>query len=256
MMKKFLRPDLLPFLTLIGGLVGFLLRLWTLGSGPDAEALYAPQPVAWVLLWAVSILVLALIRWQAGRLRVDGTHADCYPASPTAAVGNVLAAVGILVPSLDMILSGYDVLSTAGGVLGVLSAVCLIPVAVARYQGKQPWFLLHFPPCLFLAMRIFDQCRDWSGHSQLGVFLIPFLALIFLLVAAHQKTTFDVGLGVRKKSVFWSLSSAYLCIVSLADQDDMLFFGCMAIWMITDLCTLRPLKAPVPAEEEATNEEE
>lgn len=255
-MKKILRPDTLPFLALLGGVVGFLLRLWTLGSGPDAEALYEPQPVAWVLLWAVSILVLALIRWQAGRLKVDGTHADCYPASVTAAIGNVLAAVGIALPALDMLQSGYDLLSKAGGILGILSMVCLIPVAVARYQGKQPYFLLHFPPCLFLALRIFDQCRSWSGHSQLGVFLIPFLALIFLLVATHQKTTFDVDLGVRKQSVFWSLSSAYLCIVSLADRTDMLFFGCMAIWMITDLCSLRSLKAPVPAEEETTNEEE
>lgn len=255
MMKKLLRPDLLPFLTLIGGLAGFLLRLWTLGTGPDAEALYQPQPTAWVLLWAVTILVLALIRWQAGRLKVDGTHADCYPASITAAVGNLLAAVGIAVPALDMLLHGTDLLSTIGGILGCLSLVCLIPVAVARYQGKQPWFLLHFAPCLFLALRIFDRCRDWSGHSQLGVFLLPFLALIFLLVASYQKTTFDVDLGVRKNSVFWSLSSAYLCIVALADKDDMLFFGCMAIWMLADLCSLLPLKAPVPAAEETPSEE-
>lgn len=255
-MKKILRPDTLPFLTLTGGLVGFLLRLWTLGSGPDAEALYQPQPVAWVLLWAVSILLLVIIHRQSRRLKVDGTHEECYPASITAAIGNLLAAVGILVPALGMITGGTDLLATLGGILGVLSTVCLIPVAVDRYQGKQPWFGLHFPPCLFLALRIFDSCREWSGHSQLGVFLIPFLALIFLLLAAHQKTTFDVDMGQRKKSVFWSLSSAYLCLVALADQENMLFFGCMAIWMITDLCSLAPLKAPAPAVEETTIEED
>ena len=252
-MKKLLAPDYLPFLTLLGGLLGVLCRLWTFGDGPSIENLYAPQPVAWTLLWLVSGLTAAAIFFGSRSLTTDAVHGHSYPRSLTAAIGNVAGALGILSVAVPALSGGADVLSTVGSVLGVLAGICLLVVAVLRYQGKQPSFLLHVPACLFMACYLFTACRGWSDLSQLGVFLMPFLALTFLMLAAFQKTTFDVDLGDRKKSLFWSLISAYLCIISLADQTRMLFFGCMVVWMITDLPSLRAL--PVEEEQPVTENE-
>ena len=42
-MKRIFKPDLAPLAVLFGGVAGFLLRLWTLGSGPDEQGLYEPM---------------------------------------------------------------------------------------------------------------------------------------------------------------------------------------------------------------------
>ena len=217
-MKKILTPDYLPFLTLTGGLLGFLCRFRTFGAGPNSEALYTPQPVAWTLLWLVSALTVAGIILGCRGMVTGTLHEHSYPRSLTSAIGTVAGAVGILSVSLPLLTAGADRLSLIGGILGTLSGVCLFVVAVLRHQGKQP-------------------------HFQLGLFLIPFLALTTLMLASHRKVTFDVDLGDRKNSVFWSLTAAYLCIVSMADQSQLLFFGCMTVWMLADLPSLRPIPA-------------
>ena len=242
-MKKILTPDYLPFLTLTGGLLGFLCRFRTFGAGPNSEALYTPQPVAWTLLWLVSALTVAGIVLGCRGMVTGTLHEHSYPRSLTSAIGTVAGAVGILSVSLPLLTAGADRLSLIGGILGTLSGVCLFVVAVLRHQGKQPHFLLHTPACLFLAVHLFVTCRGWSDLSQLGLFLIPFLALTTLMLASHRKVTFDVDLGDRKNSVFWSLTAAYLCIVSMADQSQLLFFGCMTVWMLADLPSLRPIPA-------------
>lgn len=253
-MKKFLRPKHLPTVVLLASVLGFLLRLWTLGAGPDNEGLYQPQPLAWALLWIVTALTLAAIVLSAGRLKNPGTYGDNFPASVLSAAGAAVAAFAILFSGLSAMTSATDILTSITGIAGVVGGVCMVLVAFARFRGENPGMLYHVVVCLFFALRIFGCCRDWSNEPQIAVFLFPFLASICVMLAAYQLTCFDVGLGKRRHSLFWSLSGIYFCILALPSGEDRLFYCAMAIWLATNLCSLRPLKRK-PVVEDAPAEE-
>lgn len=259
-MKKYLHPKFLPILVPTAGLLGLLLRLWTMGKGPDAEGLYAPQPFAWTLLWIVTALTLLAVVLTSARLKNPGRYCDNFPASPIGAAGHLVAALGIMMSGLAFLTSGTNLMTTLTGILGVGSAVCLLLLGFARYQGKKTSFLLHVVPCLFFALRIFLLCRVWSNEPQVGVFLFPFLASICVMLASYHLACFDVNLGNRRISLFWSLSGVYFSMLALPGGEPVFYIG-MTAWLLTNLCSLRPLKArkpqsapennPVPAPETA-----
>lgn len=262
-MKKYLHPKYLPILVPIASVLGLLLRLWTMGGGPDESGLYAPQPLAWVLLWMVSIVTLAGIVFLSNGLKNPGRYSDNFPPSVISAAGCGAAALAIVFSSLTTLVGAVDLLATITGILGLVSAVALVLVALARYQGKKPSFLMHTVICLFLALRVFDRCKHWSNVTQTGVFLFQFLASICVMLAAYQLCCFDVNLGNRRRSLFWNLATVYFCALALPMGEEPLFYGGMLLWMISNLCSVRPIKAakaqgtdseepnPEPAEETA-----
>jgi hypothetical protein len=244
-MKKYLHPKFLPILVPVAGLLGLLLRLWIILPGPDPEGLYAPQPFAWTLLWIVTILTLAAVVVMSARLKVPGKYTDNFPASVPGAIGSALAALGIIL-SKQVFPIGSDLLSTLTSILGIISAAVLVLAALNRYQGKKSSFLLHAIPCLFFALRIFMLCRVWSSETQTGVFLFQFFASICVMLASYQLACFDVNLGKRRSSLFWSLSGVYFCLLALPGSNEPLFYAAMALWLLTNLCSLWPMKARKP----------
>lgn len=254
-MKKYLHPKFLPLLVPTAGLLGLLLRLWTIGDGPDPEGLYEPQPVAWTLLWIVTILTLGAVVLLSARLKNPGRYSDNFPASPVGAAGHVLAALGIMISGLTILTSAENLLASLTGILGVGSAVCLLLLGFARYQGKKTSFILHVAPCLFFALRIFVLCRAWSNEPQISVFLFQFLASICAMLASYHLACFDVNLGKRKASLFWSLSGVYFSMLALPRSDEPVFYIGMAAWLLTNLCSLRPLKARKPQSAPESNPE-
>lgn len=240
-MNKFLRPIHLPLITVGAGLLGLLLRIWTIGKGPDAETLYEPQAFAWVLLWIVTALALGLVFFTARQLKDRGSFSDNFPASPVAAVGCGLGAVGTVLSALQLLTSARGTMATVGGVLGLAAGLGLVVTAIARFRGTVPNFLCHTAVCLFFAVQIFCQCRIWSDEPQVGVFVFPFLAMICAMLAAFQLAAFDAGMGKRRASVLWSLSGVYFSLLALPGNANWLFYGCIALWLLTDLCSLRPL---------------
>jgi hypothetical protein len=243
-MKKYLHPKYLPILVPLASILGVLLRLWTMGGGPDRDGLYAPQPFAWVLLWMVSFCILAGIYLLSKGLKNPGKYADNFPASPVAAVGCLAAALGVIFSSISTMVSAEDLLSTITGILGLLSAVALGYTGYARLKGVRPSFLLHTVICLYLALRVFDCCKHWSNVTQTGVFLFQFLASVCIMLATYQRCCFDVDLGKRSSHLFWSLSGVYFCALALPIGEDAVFYGAFLLWLMTNLCSVRPIKAP------------
>ena len=255
-MKKYLHPRFLPIIVPIASVLGFLLRLWTMGSGPDEEGLYAPQTAAWVLLWIVTGLTLLSILLLSGRLKHPGRYIDNFPKSVLGAAGCAVGAFGMMYSSLSNLNASGDLLANLTGVLGVISAVALLLTAFSRYQGQKPSFVMHVVPCLFLALRIFDRCKHWSNETQTAVFLFQFLASACVMLATYQLCCFDVNLGQRKSSLFWSLSGVYFCVLALPMGEEPVFYAGMALWLMTNLCSVRPLRvakpeAAAPVQEEA-----
>lgn len=253
-MKKYLHPKFLPILIPAAGLLGLVLRLWTMGDGPDQEGLYAPQPLAWTLLWGITIVTLAAIVLLSARLKNPGRYCDNFPPSRIGAAGNALASLGIMISALTILISAADLLASITAILGIVSAMALILAAFARYSGKKPSFVLHAITCLFFALRIFQQCKGWSNIPQIGVFLFQFLASICVMLATYQFACFDVNLGKRRISLFWSLSGVYFSLLSLPGGEEPLFYAGMAIWLLTNLCSVRPLKARKPPQTEPAPE--
>lgn len=247
-MRKYFHPTFLPILVPIASVLGLLLRLWTLGGGPDKEGLYAPQPLAWALLWIVTVLTLAGIFTLTRRLKNPGRYFDNFPRSLLGAAGCAAAGLGVIWSSMATLVAGGDLLATLTGILGIVSAVALLLTAAARYQSKKPSFALHAIPCLFFALRVFDRCKHWSNVTQTGAFLFQFLASICVMLAAYQLCCYDVNMGNRKSSLFWSLSAVYFCALALPMGEELFFYAGMLLWLMTNLCSVRPLKSAKPQE--------
>ena len=242
-MKKYLHPTYLPILVPLASILALALRLWTIGGGPDSEGLYAPQPLAWVLLCLVSAVTLAGIFTLTRRLRNPGRYNDNFPASPLGAAGCAAGALGILYSALPPLFAAQDLLSSLCGILGIVSGAALLLCAVSRLRGKKPSFILHVITCLYFALRIFDCCKHWSNVTQIGAFLFQFLASICIMLATYQMCCFDVNLGNRPSYLLWSLSGVYFCVLALPMGEDIFFYAGMLLWLMLNLCSLRPMKA-------------
>ena len=245
-MKKFLHPTYLPILVPLASILALALRLWTMGGGPNSEGLYAPQPLAWALLALVTVLTLAGIFTLTRRLKNPGRYADNFPASPLGAVGCVAGSLGILFSALTTLFAAQDLLSKLTGILGLVSTLALLLTAVARFRGAKPNFVFHVVTCLYFALRIFDCCKHWSNVTQIGAFLFQFLASICVMLASYQLCCFDVNLGNRPSSLLWSLSGVYFCVLALPMGENIYFYAGMLLWLMLNLCSLRPMKAPQP----------
>lgn len=255
-MKKYLHPTFLPLLVPLAAVLGMALRLWTMGGGPDAAGLYPRQPLPWILLWLVTALTVACIYVLTRGLKNPGRYCDNYPASILGAAGCAAGGAGILYCAITALTAANLLLTTLSGWLGIVAGVCLVGTAVVRFKGTKPPFVLHLVPCLYFALRIFDCCRHWSNITQSGMFIFQFLASVCVMLATYQMCCFDVNLGNRRSSLLWSLSGVYFCALALPVGEDLWFYGGMMLWLMTNLCAVRPLKVNKPAATEATAEAE
>ena len=261
-MKRFVNSKSIPVLVLLSSLVAVLLRIWTRGGGPDEGGLFAPKPLVWTLLWLLTVGVIgatgAVLFTRRG-LKNPGTYRDNYPKSMVAGLCAVPAAVTFLAggyiqlrASVGFALPETTAVDTVTGIFGLVAGLCLLLSAAHRCMGRKPFFLINGLICLYLAVRLFNRCQIWNKEPQMGDLVFPFLASMTLMLAAYQRVRFDVDLGKRNWSGFWSLISVYFCIVAMVSVDQPLFYGLCALWQMADLCSLRPLKrkkAPEQPEE-------
>lgn len=255
-MNKLLRPRFLPIIVMLCSILGILLRLWTIGPGPDADGLYPPQTLAWVLLWVFTAITAVVILLSSMGLKKTGPYEHSYPKSILGAIGSILAAAAILIYAIKALGSALVVMDTITAVLGILSGIAMLVTAYFRFQGKKPPFLLHCLVCIYFALRAFNHCRGWSNEPQIGVFIFSFLASVSIMLALYQRACFDVDLGKRSHSLFWSMLSVYLCLVAMPGESQLLFYGAMALWMITNVCSLSPVPQAPAAEPQPDSAEE
>ncbi len=244
-MNKILKPKFAPLVATSGGLLGFFLRLAMLNGGTDAEGLYPPATALWIVLWIVSIAVPVLVILMTRPLKEELKYSETFPASIVSALGSLVGTVGFGVSAITMLKNNVngDTITFIAGLIGLFASLMLTMTGYDRLKGRRPHFLCHISACLFMALRIFDQCKVWSNEPQIGIFLFPLLAQIVVMLAAYHLCAFDLKLGKRPTSLLWSLTGVYLCLVALPSGDS-IFFGCMAVWLLTNICSLRPAKRP------------
>lgn len=240
-MKKIINSKNLPYIAIAGSIVGLLLRLWTIGKGPDSQGLYESNLPAWLVLWLFTGGLTAAVIVAVKSLKQPGSYGENYPRSIIGMIGYVAAGIACFVCGYQQ-MTGVEIglmdRLTAIGML--LSGGLLIILSVLRLQGKKPSFLLHGLLCLFFALRLFNRCQLWSNEPQTGVIVLPFLASMSMMLAFYHRACFDVDLGNRRQMLFWSALGTYFCILAVMSFQEIWFYGGCALWLMTNLCSLRP----------------
>jgi hypothetical protein len=103
---------------------------------------------------------------------------------------------------------------------------------------------------------VFYLGRELGGEPEAVRYLFRFLATLSLIPASYQLWGFCVGAGDRKNSLFWSLFSGFLCILSAPIGGTSLMYLALGFWLLSNTCILKYLPrhtktAPQPEPEQA-----
>ncbi len=239
-MNQTSKAKYLPLLTVALGVAGMLLR-WALYAFCLDEKFLLPtnHPVE-ILLWIVTAAALGIIVFAAWKLDGSNKYWDNFKASPVAAVGHVLAGLGIFLTALLNAPLLSNNLGVIWKLLGLVGGPCLLVAAWARYQGKRPNFLLHMIPCLFLVFHIINHYQRWSGNPQLQDYVFTLFGTMALMFFCFYTAAFDVGSGRRRMHLGMGLAAVYLCLVNIPGTQYLYLYAGGIFWVLSDLCTLTP----------------
>lgn len=264
-MKRFVNSKNIQKLVLLSSLLAALIRIWTLGNGRDDNGLFARKPLAWTLLWLLTAATAAAIIFAVRELKNPGTYLKNYPrgwfqglAATPAALCFLVSGYTQLRDSVGGMIPETTVVDMVVGIFGLLAGLSLLLGAVHRCMGRKPFFLINGLVCLYLAVRLFNRCQIWSNQPQMSLVVFPLLASVTMMLSSYQRVRFDVDLGNRRFAAFYSLMSVYFCVVAMFSMEQPLFYGMCALWQLTDLCSMRPLKRKLPVwtcEEVCTEDE-
>ena len=235
-MKRTLSPALLPRLMLGLGGIGLVLQVWMYGTGIDDRGLLVNWHPAWILLVLLTAAAMVLLFLHCREDKAQGTYHQNFPASLAGFLGSIAEAFGIFLLSMTGLMDHPDTLNSVTGFLGVLCFPALVMAGYARWKGKRPSFLLHALVCMFFALRLFCQYRNWSSDPQLQNYCFQMLAGICLMMVAYQRAAFNLNIGSRKAYRFFSLAAVFFCCLSLMAPESKLFYLTAGVGAYTDLC--------------------
>lgn len=239
-MKHYLKHENLPWLTLLCGGFGMLLRIWLL-STENALGFIARGHISQILLTLLTVAFLALIGISSLSLSQGNKYRFNFPASLSGAIGTAVAALGCAVVSIQELTVAANRVESACALLGLVSAAVLLFVGYCRWKGSHPSFLTHTIVCVWLMLHLICLFRVWSSDPQLEDYCYPLLAIVFAMLTAYQRATFDANFGKRSTHTFFSLAGVYCCILSLAGPENKLLYLSLGLWMFCDLCRLTPM---------------
>lgn len=240
-MKRYLQPAFLPCVILGAGGIGVLLQTWLVLGGTDDKGLLKPGHPAQVLLLILTGLVLVALVFLAKDLVRAPKYSFNYPASAVGAVGAGVAAVGILITSLTEVSAGGDILATVCAVMGLLCTPILALVALSRWKGYRTSVLLHGFVCLYMMLHLICQYRQWSSDPQLMTYCFQLFCLVSLVMSVYYRACFDADMGNRRLLVISHLAAVYFGLLSIPGNSNWLYYFSTSIWMLTDLCSLKPV---------------
>ena len=241
-MKNPFQPKQVPALALSTGILGFGLRSWLFASGVDEKGLLLSHHPANALIFILTAATLLALSLCLQPLKGASSYRQLFQRSIPAAVGCIAAAAGILLTDLYELTLQFDSITILSCILGVLAAGSLACLSNCRLRQIRPNPALHGCVTVYLMIHLVFQYRIWSSEPQLQVYAFQLLASVFLMITAYHRTTLDARCGSRRWYVFFRYGALFFSCLALTGTD-WLFYLAMAIWMLTDQCSLQPVKA-------------
>lgn len=235
--------NVMNLLTLAGGLgiLGGVLRLLQETFALDGRDLLIRGHV--LTFGVLLVLGVTLVILGGAVRKLDGSNRweHNFQASPLAAVGLLMGAVGILLT----VLTGRN-LATIWAMLALIAVGLLAVWAGCRYSGKPVPTLCPLGVCLFFLAHLVANYRTWSADPQTMDYLLDLLAAIFLMLFCYYCATFAAGIGSRRMQLATGLMAVALCLMALAHTGWPWLYlggGCLAA---TNLCRVSPVPKEVP----------
>lgn len=98
----------------------------------------------------------------------------------------------------------------------VLTAACMVILALQRRQGTLPsavWFMI---PALVDALELIVRFRDWSRDPLLLDYCFDLFAAIFVMCATFHLGGFSLGRGHRRRCVFYCMGGVIFSAAAMA----------------------------------------
>ena len=242
-MKKFLKPMYLPYCALILGALGGLCMYWLHATGVDQRMLLDPFHTGAILAWVLTALMVAaavlLTQPLSGKLRYD----RLFPGSIGGAVGTAVSAVGIAITAWGELNLKTDRIITLSGWMGLLGSVCLLYLAWCRYAKIRPQFWARSVVLVYLILHMLCRYRIWSSEPELLRFFFDLAATVCFLLGTYQRLAMEVGIAQRRWYLGFTMPGVFFAMTALPGSSDRAFLMGMAVWAITDLCSLRNRKS-------------
>lgn len=241
-MKTSAKPSLIRLAVLSAGGAGLMIRALLYALATDEKGLLVRNHPLSVLLTALSIGVLAGIFLLTRPIQGPEAYGDCFHPSIPGGIGCLAAAGGILLSTLAELSAPADSVSLVLRALGFLATGCMLAAALGRMMGARSSFLLYAAVSLYFCLQMVSQYRVWSNVPQIQDYVFQLLACTALMVTAYHHAAFGVDMGRHRSLWFFSLITAYLCMLSLAGPDNQLFYLGTGIWAFTNVSSLAPRK--------------
>lgn len=245
---------------LLAGIIGCALRFWFGNTGLDGQGLYRASHPAWILLCLLSVGVV-VFNWFLSREAGDNqNHSDNFPKSIVGGVSYLLLAAAMAYVGIMDLLSAEDFLSGIVAFTSMLAAICLAVAGVERFSGNKPVFFAHLVPCVHFALRLFLLGKSLGTEPEICGFLFQFFASLTLIPAFYWLWAFDVNMGNRKRSLFFSLCAIFFCLVATFEAGAgwamYLVYAAMLLGNLCQQCYLPAREETEAAAEEIAEETE
>ncbi len=125
------------------------------------------------------------------------------------------------------------------GWLGLAGALCLMYLAWCRYAKIRPQFWARSVVLLYLMLHMLCRYRVWSAEPELLRFIFDLAATVCFLLSSYQRLTIEVGMAQRRGYLCLNMLGVFFAMTALPGSSDRLFLCCMAVWAMSDLCSLR-----------------
>ena len=230
-MKLSVKPALAKLIPLSAGSLGLFLRTILYATGIDAKGLLISGHWAAVSLWILSGITVAALLLLTRSIQGPEEYSAAYPASALSGIGAFAAASAVAYT----VMSELAVTAPMALVLGSAAALSLAYVGICRVMGRRPFFLCHALVCVFFAMRMVLQYRNWNSDPQVMNFVFYLGSFVALMLHAYQQSALDADMGNHRALWCTGLITVYLCCVSLLDSADPWLIPGAAVWVLTNL---------------------
>lgn len=246
-MKRSLTNKILPWLAPVLGLLGMAAMWAMLTFGTDEQGLLIPFHSSALAVWLLTAAMAAGLLLILRNMEDTTGYRRLFPDSRMAALGTLCAAVGILVTAVESLTAMNEPVRIISGLLKIAAGIALIYLAWCRWNNVRGTFLAWAAATAYMLLRIMFEYRSWSTQPELMRFLFPLLASICMALAVYHRTAFGVKMGSRTQFLFFSQFGAFCCLLALPATPAPFYAG-MALWAMTDRCSLKIVKSKAPDE--------